>query len=221
MTLGWVPPWSSVECFWSKMLTDDLFPILDLTGVQEGIAGSRVWRVIATVVWLFGAMGGAAEAQQRIGHVDTEYILDQMPEYSAVQQKLDRLEKGWREEIQRERQRAERLEQEFAARKVLYTEEERERKRRQIESARDKVERLRQEYFGPDGELYARQKELMRPLQERILKATDRVATSAGYDYVLDKQGAVVFLFAREEHNLSDRVLKELGIDVEDVGGEE
>jgi outer membrane protein len=52
----------------------------------------------------------------------------------------------------------------------------------------------------------------MRPLQERVLTAVEDVATEAGYDYVLDKEGETLFLYAREEHNLNDRVLQELGI---------
>lgn len=167
-------------------------------------------------VW---ASTGAARAQQKIGYVDTEYVLNQMPEYATVEQKLDKLEQQWRSEIQKKQNEVRALEREFEARELLYTEEERERKQQAIEQARAEVEQLRQKYFGPDGELYSRQKSLMRPLQERILEATERVATADGYDYVVDKKGETLFLYAQEEHDLSDRVLRELGITV-DQGGE-
>ena len=160
-----------------------------------------------------------ARAQQKIGYVDTEYVLNQMPEYTTVKQKLDKLEQQWRGEIQEKQKEARELEREFEARELLYTEEERKRKRNAIERARTEVEQLRQKYFGPDGELYSRQKSLMRSLQERILKATERVATADGYDYVVDKKGETLFLYAREEHDLSDRVLRELGINT-DQGGD-
>jgi outer membrane protein len=137
-----------------------------------------------------------------------------MPEYATVQQKLEKLEQRWRSEIEQKRKEAKKLEREFQARELLYTEEERKRKQEAIEQARAEVERLRQQYFGPDGELYSRQQTLMRPLQERILKATENVATADGYDYVIDKKGEALFLFAREEHDLSDRVLRELGVTV-------
>jgi outer membrane protein len=166
---------------------------------------------------LFGA--GPAAAQQKIGYVDTEYVLDKMPEYATVQQKLDKLEKKWRGEIQEKRQEVQRLEQEFEARELLYTDEERERKRQAIQAARKEVEQRRQRYFGPEGELYSRQKELMRPIQKRVLEATESVATDGGYDYVVDKKGETLFLYARDEHNLSDRVLRELGINVDEEEG--
>lgn len=159
-------------------------------------------------------------AQQKIGYVDTEYILNEMPEYAAVQQKLDELEQNWREEIQEKQKEVRTLEQEFEARELLYTDEERQRKREAIQKARDEVEQLRQRYFGPEGELYTRQQDLMRPLQERVLEATEAVATADGYDYVVDRKGETLFLFAREEHDLSDRVLRELGINVDNQNGQ-
>lgn len=164
--------------------------------------------------------GSPVRAQQKIGYVDTEYILNQMPEYATVQQKLDKLEQKWRQEIQKKQQEVKTLEQEFEARELLYTEEERQQKQQAIKKARREVEQLRQRYFGPDGELYRRQKDLMRPVQERILKATESVATADGYDYVVDKKGDTLFLYARNEHDLSDRVLRELGINVDQQSGQ-
>jgi outer membrane protein len=159
--------------------------------------------------------GGIGWAQQKIGYVDTEYVLKNMPEYTTVQQKLDKLEQQWRQEIEKKQKEVRSLEQEFEARELLYTEEERTRKQEAIDKARKEVEQLRQQYFGPNGQLYSRQQELMRPIQERVLEATESVATEGGYDYIVDKKGETLFLYAKEEHDLSDRVLRELGINVE------
>lgn len=155
------------------------------------------------------------QAQQKIGYIDTQYILDRLPEYETVQQTLDQAESQWRTEIQDARDRVEELRQEYQARELLYTDEEREEQQQAITEARREVEALRQRYFGPDGQLFTRQRELMRPIQERILVAVEDVATSEGYDYVLDQSGEVLFLFARDQYDLSDVVLRELGVDVE------
>ena len=179
-------------------------------------AGVLVAVLVGALVWV-----PTTQAQQRIGYVDTEYILNQLPEYTSVQQKLDQLEQRWREEIQSQQERVETLEAEFEAREVLYTEEERQRRRESIQQARKKVEQLRQQYFGPEGRLYTRQQELMRPIQERVLSAVESVATEAGYDYVLDRKGETLFLFARDEHGLNDQVLRELGINVDQSEGGE
>lgn len=189
------------------------------------MCASQLVRTGLTVLVLGGMLlggGASAFAQQKVGHVDTEYILNQMPEYATVQQKLDKLEQRWRDEIQQRQKEVQKLEAEFEARELLYTEEERKRRRQKIEKARKEVEQLREQYFGPEGELYSRQQELMRPIQERILKATESVATADGYDYVIDEKGETLFLYAREEHDLSTRVLRELGINVEqDRGGQQ
>lgn len=178
------------------------------------------WRYVARLLILGGVflgIGGSSQvfAQQRIGYVDSQYILDNLPEYATVQQKLDQLEKQWREEIQQKREEVRSLEEEFRAWELLYTEEERAQKQEEIEQARQEVEQLRERYFGPEGELYSRQQELMRPIQERILEAVESVATAEGYDYVFDRKGEALFMFARDTHDLSDQVLRELGINVD------
>lgn len=179
----------------------------------------RLSQLLIAGLFVVGVWGGGATipavAQQKIGYVDTEYVLNEMPEYATVQQKLDDLEQKWRNEIQQKREEVSKLKQQFEARELLYTEQERERKQKEIARAQSKVEQLRQQYFGPDGQLYSRQKQLMRPLQERILEATENVATEDGYDYVVDQKGEVLFLYARDEHDLSGRVLRELGITVD------
>lgn len=185
--------------------------------------GAPLERIVMSCLLVLGVWGmegsTPAGAQQKIGYVDTEYVLNEMPEYATVQQKLDDLEEKWRTEIQEKREQVSTLKQEYEARELLYTEEERKRKQEEIQRAQSEVEQLRQKYFGPEGQLYSRQKQLMRPLQERILKATESVATQDGYDYVVDQKGEVLFLYARDEHDLSDRVLRELGITVNQQTG--
>jgi outer membrane protein len=187
-----------------------------ITSVSVSAPSFRRAGVVLLLFVAFAWTGTApVQAQQKIGYVDSEYILDRLPEYATVQQKLDQLERQWREEITEARRTVDELRQEFQARELLYTEEERARKKEEITEARRDVETLRQRYFGPDGELYARQEELMRPIQERVLAAVEEVATGEGYDYVFDKGGDYVFMYARDQYDLSDRVLRELGIDVE------
>lgn len=181
---------------------------------SRAVARTVVGLVVGSL--LLGLVGAhPARAQQKVGYIDSGYILDKMPEYATVQQKLDQLEQQWRGEIQDAQQRVDELEQEYQARELLYTEEERQRRQEAIATAREDVEQLRERYFGPDGELYSRQKELMRPIQERVLAAVEEVATADGYDYVFDKGGDFLFMYAREQYDLSDSVLRELGINVD------
>lgn len=154
-------------------------------------------------------------AQQRIGYVDTKAILEQMPAYRSIQQKLDRKVQTWEKEIAAKQEALDKMRRTFQARKLLFTEEERARRKQEIQATERALRQLRQKYFGPEGKLYAVQQRLLRPLQERILRAVETVAQTKGYGYVLDKSGEVVLLYAPEQHNLTDDVLRELGIDLE------
>jgi outer membrane protein len=172
----------------------------------------RLARGILLAAVLCGLWSGVAQAQQEIGYIDSQAILEKLPEYASVQQKLDQLEQEWRTEIERQEKKVQALRDEYRAWELLYTDEERQQKRAAIQKARKRVEQLRQKYFGPDGQLYARQQELMRPIQERVLDATEKVATEEGYDYVFDTSEKVLFMYARDDHNLNSRVLRALGI---------
>lgn len=154
-------------------------------------------------------------AQQKLGYVDSEYILEQLPEYATVQQQIDRTAQEWQQEIEEQRDEVNELFREYQARELLYTNEERQRQRDEIIQAEEDIERLRMQYFGPEGRLFQEQERLVRPVQESVLEAIEAVATRDGYDYVFDKGGDYIFMYTRDQFDLSDDVLEELGIDTD------
>lgn len=160
-----------------------------------------------------------ARAQQTIGYMDSDYILERTPEFATVQQQLDRLASEWQTELDDMRRDLDTRFREYQDRELLYTNEERQRRRQEIVRAEDELERLRVKYFGPEGDIFVQQEQLMRPLQERILAAVEEVATAEGYDYIFDIAGEFLFMYRREQYNVSDLVLRELGIDIESTQG--
>jgi len=154
-------------------------------------------------------------AQQKIAYVDSQYIYGKYPEFATAQQKLDRMAQEWQQEIETQQREVDELFQEYQARELLYTQEERQRKRDEILNVENAVERLRMQYFGPDGDLFKQQETLLRPIQEKVLAAIEEIAEAEGYDYVFDKSGDVVFFYFREQYDLSNQVLEELGIEIE------
>ncbi len=176
---------------------------------------TRIARSLAVLALGLLALPGAAAAQQKIGYIDSEYILSKTPDYATVQQQIDRLAQEWQATIESRKREVDEMFRDYQARELLYTNEERQSKREEIMRAEAEVERLRMDYFGPEGQLFTRQEQLMRPIQERILAAVETVAREGGYDYVFDKSGDFLFMYTREQFDLSDDVLQELGIDVE------
>lgn len=164
-------------------------------------------------VLMLGSMNASAQ-QQRIAYIRSQYILDKLPEYQNVQQKLDRLSQDWEGELRRKQQELDEAFREYQARELLYPPETRNQKREEIVQKEGQLDELRRRYFGPEGDLFKQQEQLMKPVQERVLAAVERVAQRDGYDYVFDKNGDFVFVYTQDRFDLSDLVLKELGIDV-------
>ena len=160
------------------------------------------------------ALAVPVAAQQKIGFVDSEQILPQMPEFQTAQQELDRLGTQWQTEITVLEREADAMADEFAAREILYTDDERQTQLDAIEAKRSARDALRTRYFGPEGELFREQQTRLRPAQERLLAAIDAVATDGEYDYVFDRSGDYLFLYTRPRNNLTELVKEELGIGV-------
>jgi outer membrane protein len=175
----------------------------------------RAWQLGTLCALLLAvlALTPRAHAQQRIAYIESAYVLERVPEYQTAQQQLDRLAQQWQTQLQEILDEVRELESDFAARELLYTDEERGRRRASIAERRRDHDNLRLRYFGPEGELFREQSRLLRPIQERVLEAIEAIAQEGNYDYVFDKSGDFLFLFARTQHDLSDRVLEELGID--------
>lgn len=175
---------------------------------------TRVVRSLAFLLLGVLAAVGPADAQQKIGYVDSEYILRLTPEYVTVQQQLDRKADEWNDELEEMGREIEDKFRDYQARELLYTSEERQSRRNEIMQEETRLEQQRVRYFGPDGEIFSQQEQMMRPIQERIITAIEEVATQEGFDYIFDKSGDFLFLYAENRWDVSDRVLEELGIDV-------
>ncbi len=174
----------------------------------------RVRSLLISLVWLVFA-SVSAHAQVKVAHVDSEYIYSLYPEFATAQQALDRQTEQWTQDLLERQDNVDAQFQEYQARELLYTQEERQRKQEAIMLAEEDLNSRRMQYFGPEGELYRQQEQLLRPIQEKVLIAIEAVAIAEGYDYVFDRSGDFVFLFADERHDISDLVLEELGIEVQ------
>lgn len=171
------------------------------------------------VLTLVLALAAPAAAQQRIAYLDSDYILQRITEYRTAQASLDRLAQQWQTELDGLQAERADLTRDFEARELLYTDEERQRKRDEIAAKEQEYESRRIQRFGPEGELFREQERLMRPIQERVLTAVEEVAEAEDYDYVFDKGGDFLFLYLKPQLDISDLVLDELGIEVGRAGG--
>lgn len=166
------------------------------------------------VLLLAVVLAAPAAAQQKLGFIDSQRILERLPDYQTAQQEVERLAQQWQAEVATLDAEIATMEADYAARVLLYTTDEAERRRGEITSRRQERDALRRRYFGPEGELFREQQNRLRPVQERILVAVETVATEGDYDYVFDRSGDFLFLYARARFDLTDLVLDELGVGV-------
>lgn len=183
---------------------------------STGELRSRYASILVIMLFLFTSTPAAQAQDQTIVYIDSEYILNQIPEYDGVQQRLDQLTRAWEEEIAELEAEIEDLEDEFEAREILFTPEIRQERQQEIQNKKRELDRYINSRFGPNGDYFRQQRELLEPIQRNIIEATSEVAERAGYDYVIDRSGDYVFFYARARWDISIDVLLEMGIQVDE-----
>lgn len=159
---------------------------------------------------------GSINAQdQKIGYYESDFVLSKIPEYTGIEQRLKILSDGWKNEIQQLRLEIENLEEDYSAKEILYTEEIKKEKLQEINTKKRQLENFTAQKFGPNGEYFQKQKELLEPIQRQVFAAVRNVAQRNGLDFVFDRSGDIYMVYARGEWNLNEQVLLELGIEIE------
>ena len=167
-----------------------------------------------SLILLFGLLEPAVAQDQKIGFIDSDVILQNMPEYAGIEQRLSLLSDTWQREINEREAELEELELDFQAREILLTDDVRSQRINEINAKRTQIEQLIEQRFGPQGDYFTRQRELLEPIQRQIFDALNRVATRDAFDFVFDRAQDTKFLFVRQQWNLTDEVMLEMGIDL-------
>jgi outer membrane protein len=149
---------------------------------------------------------------QKFGYVDTEYILSKMPEYKKAQDELDLISDKYQKEIQEMFAEVEKSRKAFQVEEVLLTDELKKEKLDTI-AAREKRARVYQKkIFGFEGLIFLKKQELVKPVQDKVFEAIEKVAKAKSLQIVFDKSGDLVVLYSDLKHDYSDYVLEELGL---------
>ena len=162
-------------------------------------------------VTLFIASVASAQ-EQKIGYVDTDYILSQMSEYEGVEQQLSSISSEWNAQLEEMKNEIEDLKQDFQAKEILYTDEQRSQEQQEIQNKVQQRQQFLDQKFGSEGEYFTKQQELLKPLQRKIFNAINAVAKRQNFDFVFDRAQKSNMLYSVEEWNLNDEVLEELDV---------
>ncbi|MEM9896875.1 MAG: OmpH family outer membrane protein [Bacteroidota bacterium] len=161
---------------------------------------------------MFIALASMEAFCQKFGYVDTQYVLSKMTAYQEAQADIEKLAKGWEKEIQELYQNVEQLEVELRAEEVLLTKEMWEERNADIERKWKEVKEYQQSIFGFDGLYFLKKKELVKPVQDEVFEAVERVAKNNRLQIVFDKAGDLVMIYTDPIHDYTDFVLEDLGL---------
>src|SRR5690242_1168759 len=149
---------------------------------------------------------------QKYAVIDTKYILDKMPEYKAAQKQLDDIADTWTKEIQRMQTDLDKMYKDFEAEQVMLSDDLKKKREDQIYVKEKQLRDLQKSRFGFEGELFKKRQELVKPVQDKVYNAVQKLAVQRGYDFILDKSEGITVIFADPKLEKSDDVLKELGV---------
>ena len=150
---------------------------------------------------------------QKFAYVDSQFILEHIPEYKQAKEELDNFSYQWQEKIENAYQDIDKLYRAYQTDKVLLTDKMKQDREDEIIQKEKEVKELQQQIFGTDGDLYKKQEELIRPIQNLIYNAIQEYAEQGRYGVIFDKSSDLLMLYADENLDKSEKILDYLGYD--------
>ena len=150
-------------------------------------------------------------AQQKYACVNTDYVLRSLPDYANAQKRLDKYVDDWQKELAEKQSEIETLRAEYEQESYLLPDNLKKRRQEEIKSKEQELRALQQQRFGTGGDLDKKRAELLKPVQDRVYAAIERIAQEKNYGFVFDKAGSPAVLFANKKFDISDDVLESLG----------
>ncbi|MBA4140108.1 MAG: OmpH family outer membrane protein [Segetibacter sp.] len=157
-------------------------------------------------------MVSATVSAQRYAIIDTKFILDKMPEYKDADKRLAQTSEQWQKEIDDKQGQLNQMYRNYDAEQYMLSDDLKKKREDQLFNLEKEVRDLQKKRFGYEGDLFKERQKLVKPVQDRVYNAIQKVAVNKGYDFVLDKSEGITVIFADPKLDKSSEVLQELGI---------
>ncbi len=168
----------------------------------------------ALVLTLAMVFGTGIALSQKYAYIDSDYILSNMPEYAEAKEKLDKLAERWTKEIEERYAVLQMKKDNFAREEVLLPAEERKKREEEIKKLETEAMQMQKTRFGVNGDYFQKRQELIKPIQDRVYDAMQKVASKRSYSFVFDKANQSNLVYADSKYDISDLVLRELDINI-------
>lgn len=158
------------------------------------------------------ALWSNAAQAQRFGYIDSEFILQKMPGFATAQAEAEKLSQAWQKEIEAMRAELEKLQKSYQAEEILLTPDMKVKRQEEISRKDTELREFQRKMFGFEGALFKRRQELVRPVQDELFEAVEKVVRKRGLNIMFDKSGDLVMLYTDPRHDYTELVLEELGL---------
>ncbi len=165
-------------------------------------------RIILGLVLVLAAT--AVHAQSKIGHINSEAIMQALPEAIDAQKTLDALVAQWEAELQKMQAEWKRKFDDYDKKKLILTDQVRADAEKELRDLDQAIADYRTKKFGQNGELFQKQNEVMKPIQNKIFKVLEEIARDDGYDYIFDRSGEILLLYANDKRDLTSLVISRM-----------
>lgn len=176
----------------------------------------KIFLVLAVIL-----IATASTFAQKYAFVDSDYILENIPEYQDALDILDEFSIDWQKEIEQKFSEVDALYREYQAEAVLLPEDMKRQRENEIIQKEKAAKDLQKQRFGRDGDLFIKRQELIQPIQEKVYNAIEEIAETQNYALIFDKAGSLTILYAKAKYDLSDDVLDEVGTVMQTVRRED
>ena len=149
-----------------------------------------------------------AQRSVKIGYIDTEYILENLPEYNQVSERLEEKAAGWKNEIEDRSRKIQQKKDALNSERILLTNEMIDEIEEEISLDEEELSEYQQKRFGPRGDLIIQKQQLIQPIQDQIFNAIKELAKSRNYDFIFDKSADIVMLYSDRRFDVSDQILR-------------
>lgn len=165
--------------------------------------------LLSLITTLFMAFSISAEAQ-KIATVDINLILESLDDYKKAQDDLDNIAARWRQEIEQEFDKVKGMYNKYQAEQVLMSEEMRRQMEEEILAKEKDIREMQRAKFGPEGELFRKRQDLVRPVQDKVYAVIEAYANERGYDFIFDKSSSTGIIFANPQYDKTEDMLQRL-----------
>lgn len=148
---------------------------------------------------------------QKFAYIDTDYILNKIPDFKQAQDKLDALSAEWQKEIETKYTDVDAMYRSYQQEQVLLTEPMKNKREEAIMSKESEAKNLQKKYFAPEGSLYMKRQELIKPIQDKVYDAVQQLASNNKYAIIFDSSSDLIMLYSNPNLDKSDKILEILG----------